>query len=54
MKHLKKFNESLSNVDNLISDIFKWHSYYIWGIEFDLTDFPDENTDLGDSLSKMT
>lgn len=57
MKHLKKFNESLSNVNDLISDInklFKWHSYYVSGIEFDLTEFPDENTDLGDTLKQMT
>ena len=57
MKYIKKFNESITNIDQVISDLnklFKWHSYYVWGIEFDLTDFPNENTDLGDSLSKMT
>lgn len=43
MKHIKKFavNESIQNRQEFINDInklFKFHSYYLWGIEFEIDD----------------
>lgn len=55
MKHLKKYNESVSGSrEELVKDInamFKFHSYYIWGIEFDLNDIDELNAEIDDRLN---
>ena len=56
MKHIRKFNEGIDNKQELIDNInqmFKFHCRYIWGIEFDLTDFPNDPEELGLRIDEL-
>jgi hypothetical protein len=50
MKHLNKFNESINKTEIVgdINKMFKFHSYYIWGIEFDLSSDLDDIIEMID------
>ncbi len=54
MKHLKKYNESVSGSrEELVRDInamFKFHSNYICGIEFDLNNIDEINDEIDENL----